>query len=154
MQLNSYVKSYQLLERNGSLGQHIKRQFVGIAGTVQYLFHPYVDQHLAADGTGLVGTVDSGPFKTDPVDRSLDNTVLFGMQPPAQLMTFSGGHPLGLPQAADVQTVLDPDRHPVAVSPVHEQHPLHAGAEGPLHGAQGQPEQPEGRHHRDQIQAR
>ncbi len=58
----------------------------------------------------MVRAVEGRPLDADPVQRRLDDGVLLGVEPPAELMAFAGGDVVLLPEAADLQAVAEPRR--------------------------------------------
>ena len=69
--------------------QHLCRQGIGIAFQIVDSFNTGIDEHLGADDTGEIGTIQNGATNTDAMICSLNNSVLFGMKAAAKLMPLA-----------------------------------------------------------------
>ena len=86
--------------------EHPASQGVGIAFFVNDPLDPSINDHLGADGTGMVGAVKRGSADRHAMIGRLDDRVLFGVQAPAEFMALSGRNSLLLPETAHIKAVL------------------------------------------------
>lgn len=88
------------------LGKELDKGIVGVFAEADEPFDTGIDQHLGAENAGRMGAVEDRPFEAYPVERCLDDAVLLGVDGPADFMTGAGGDVVGVPQAAEFQTVF------------------------------------------------
>jgi hypothetical protein len=93
--------------------QHLDARFCeqvpGKVVRVTFLIHngryTGVDDHFRADDTGVIGAVENGSLGSYSVKSCLDDSILFGVESPAQFMTLSRGNVQLVPKAPPFGTM-------------------------------------------------
>lgn len=111
-----FIFQLQQTKLNAGLTKHPHSQIVRIALGEIYFRKLAVDEHLGTNKTGLRGAVQLSPGQGYSMHSSLDNHILFGMQPPAEFMPLPGWDLQFFPQASLVQTMGQPGRSAVVSS--------------------------------------
>jgi hypothetical protein len=89
------------------LRQHLFRETVAVIAPDHDPDDAGVDDHLRADDAGVVRAVEDRPFYADPVQRRLNDRVLFGVESPAELVALAGGDMVLFAEAPDFQAMAE-----------------------------------------------
>jgi hypothetical protein len=105
--------SVEFFHFDAGLLQHGGREFVCIPLFEYDSGDPGIDEHFGTDGTGMVRAIQDGSGDRNPVVSGLDDGILFGVEPPAQLMAFARGNGSEFTKAADIKAMVQTGRRTV-----------------------------------------
>src|SRR5512140_1800446 len=88
-----------LRDLEARFSEHFLGKLVGVAVFKDEVLDACVDDHLGADAAGLVRAVEGGAVDVRPVLGRLDDRVLLGVEPAADLMPLARGDAELFPEA-------------------------------------------------------